>query len=461
MMQKDGEKQGRFMFVNLDDYIPQDHLLRAIRKSIDFSFIYDKVSHLYSEVGRPSIDPVLLIKMLLLGYLYGIPSERRLEEEVRLNLAYRWFLGMDMGDAAPDHSTFSQNRRRRFKKSGIFQGLFDHIVSLCIDKGLVTGEVIVTDSTHVKASASKSKVEKIIVKKTPSAYLLELEKEAQRLEAELQAGREESGQKKRRKKTNPKERKVVTEVISKSTTDPDAGLMKRPGKPTGFYYLGHTSIDPKHGIITDIHVTPGNINDQQPYIERLKIQEEKFPFKIKKVGADRGYDYAEVHYGLERLDIEGYISPFKRVSNHESIDKREFSYDTTTDMYICPEGKCLKFTHIYRGKGNRVNKIYSARSENCKNCPRRKECFGGKARHRIISRPLFQEVFESNNNRSETLEYKRIQRLRRIWCEGTFGTLKQRHNLRSTYRRGIENVQEQCLMSALAMNIKRMVKALR
>lgn len=456
MMQKEGEKQGQLIFINLDDYIPQNHLLRAIRKLIDFSFIYDKVSHLYSDVGRPSIDPVLLIKMLLLGYLFGIKSERRLEEEVKLNLAYRWFLGLDLGDTVPDHSTFSQNRRRRFRKSGIFQDIFDHIVNLCIAEGLVTGEIIVTDSTHVKASASKSKVERAIVEETPTAYLLELEKEAQRLETKLQVAREKSGRKKQGKKSSSKERKVVKEVISRSTTDPDAGLMKRPGKPTGFYYLGHASIDPKHGIITDIYTTPGNVNDQEPYIERIKVQKEKFGLKIEKTGLDSGYDYAQVHYGMEKLGIDGYIAPFERANN----ELKEFLYDTTTDTYKCPEGKRLEFSRIQRGKGNRYYKLYLAKANDCKYCPRREKCFGKTGQYRIIARPFFQEAINRNKIRSQSLEYKEIQRLRRIWCEGTFGTLKQEHNLRMTYKRGIENVQEQCLLSALAMNIKRMLKAL-
>ncbi|MBA4494623.1 transposase [Paenactinomyces guangxiensis] len=120
-----------------------------------FNFIYEKVSHLYSERGRKSVDPALLIKMLLLGYLYGIKSERRLEEEVRMNLGYRWFLGLSIEDPIPDHSTISQNRRRRFKDSSVFQEIFDQIVIQCIELGLVDGEVVVTDSTHIKACASE------------------------------------------------------------------------------------------------------------------------------------------------------------------------------------------------------------------------------------------------------------------------------------------------------------------
>lgn len=451
MMQKENEPQGRFMYVNLEEYIPQNHLLRAIRKTIDFSFIYDKVRDLYSEVGRPSVDPVLLIKMLLIGYLFGIPSERKLEEEVKMNLAYRWFLGMDLGDSVPDHSTFSQNRRRRFKKSSVFQEIFDYLVTLCVSEGLVTGEVIVTDSTHIKASASRDRVEKVTVEKTPSTYLLELEKEAQRLDAE-------TGKQKRGKKPRPKERKVTKEII-RSTTDPDAGLMNRPGKPGGFHYLGHTSIDPKHGIITDIHVTPGNVNDQQPYVERVKVQKEKFHLKINKAGADKGYDYAEVHHGLEGLGIEGYITPFERITEYEVTKSKEFLYDEIMDTYICTEGKSLGFSHVNPKKGS-YRKIYTAKTKDCKICSQREKCFGKTASNRIIARPFYQDAIERNKARSQTAEYRRIQRLRRVWCEGTFATLKQQHNLQKTYKRGLENVKEHCLLSAMAINIKRMVKAL-
>ncbi|MGK5507382.1 transposase, partial [Brevibacillus formosus] len=136
MMGIDGDKQHQFMFLNLDDLVPENHFLRIVRNKIDFSFIYEKVQHLYSPVGRRSVDPVLLMKMILIGYLYGIPSERKLEQEIQVNLAYRWFLGLDLVDTVPDHSTLSQNRRRRFKESHIFQEIFDHIVSECIRTGV-------------------------------------------------------------------------------------------------------------------------------------------------------------------------------------------------------------------------------------------------------------------------------------------------------------------------------------
>jgi transposase len=458
MLGKDEEKQCQFMFINLDDFVPQDHLLRVIKSTIDFSFIYDKVKDLYSPIGRRSVDPVLLIKMLLIGYWYGISSERKLEQEVKLNLAYRWFLGLDLAEPVPDHSTISQNRRRRFKNSPLFQEIFDTILSRCVAEGLVTGEVIVTDSTHIKASASRQRVEKIWVEKTPTEYMKMLEQEAQQLEAELQRKREAAGKKKCGKKRQIQERKVMHEVVS-SKTDPDAGYMNRPGKPVGFHYLSHTSLDAKKGIITDVHVTAGNVNDHIPFVDRVKVLKSKLGLPIQAIGADKGYDYSEVHHGLEQEEVQGYIAPAD-LSEAEVIIETDFIYDKETDTFTCPGGKVLHWSHIERLNEAHIVKIYAAKTKDCKVCPQRAYCFSLKNPYRKLRVALFHESSRRNRERATAPEYFRVQRLRRIWCEGTFGVLKTQHNMATTYKRGIVNVQEQCLLSASALNIKRMVKAL-
>ncbi|WGV58275.1 IS1182 family transposase [Brevibacillus brevis] len=461
MMGVDGDKQPQLHFFNLEDYVPKDHLLRIIRQHIDFSFIYEKVQHLYSPLGRRSVDPVLLMKMLLIGYLYGIPSERKLEEEIQLNLAYRWFLGLDLADTVPDHSTLSQNRRRRFKNSTIFQDIFDHMVQLCIEKGLVTGEIIVTDSTHIKASAAIHKTEKVKVGKTPSEYLQVLEEEVQRLERERAAQREATGKKKCGSAKKKRSEQVEQKEIARSTTDPESGMMNRPNKPVGYHYLGHTSIDTKYGIITDIHVTAGNVRDHEPFVKRLAIQKEKFGLAIQKAGADKGYDSAVIHHELEKMEIEGYISAVTKESSIESIDGQPFVYDEETDTYLCPAGKTLTFTHV-EGDGSKeqYRKVYAAKTKDCKECPFREKCFGKSKPHRKIRRTLFHEAMERNKERNRTEEYRNVKKLRSIWCEGTFGTMKRAHNLRQTNKRGIRNALEHCLFSALAINIKRMLKVL-
>ena len=176
MMKRERGKLLEVICMDLGELIHENHLLKKIDKHISFNFIYDKVSHLYSDKGKASIDPVILIKMLIIGYLYGIKSERRLEEEINLNIAYRWFCGLGISDKVPDHSTFSQNRIRRFNGSDIFKDIFNEIVIMCIEKGLVSGEDMVSDGTFIPANVSKeSKVAfSEAIEKSTVSYMEEL-----------------------------------------------------------------------------------------------------------------------------------------------------------------------------------------------------------------------------------------------------------------------------------------------
>lgn len=162
--------------VVIDNLVPKEHLLRKIDNKIDFSFIYDIVEDLYClDNGRPSLDPVMLFKMMLIGYLYGIRSERRLIDEIKVNIAYKWFLGLSLTDKVPDYSTISQNRRRRFNGTDVFEKIFDRIVFQAMDLGLVKGKILYTDSTHLKANANKNKHEKKEVERSVKEYIYDLD----------------------------------------------------------------------------------------------------------------------------------------------------------------------------------------------------------------------------------------------------------------------------------------------
>ena len=177
-------KQLCMVILDIEDLIPQDHLLRKIKAAIDFDFIYEEAEGYYSKVGRPSIDPVCLMKMLLVGYLYGIRSERRLEEEITLNMAYRWFCDFDLMDTIPDHSTFSQNRRRRFTDSTIFREIFNCIVGECVETGIVSGETATSDGSFIPANvswASRVEITRVVEKNTVD-YLEALDEELKKTE---------------------------------------------------------------------------------------------------------------------------------------------------------------------------------------------------------------------------------------------------------------------------------------
>ena len=213
MGKQDG--QMRIVMVNMDDIIPENHLLRKINQQVNFDFIYDEAACYYSDKGRPSIDPVSTIKMLLIGYLYGIRSERRLEEDVSLNIAYRWFCGYDSMSKVPDHSTFSQNRRRRFCDDGIFRSIFNQIVRQRLNKGLITGDQVVSDGTFIPANVSwNSRYETTtVIEQSTVNYLDQLNEEMEKTIGYVKP------------KPVQKEKMEV-----KSSTDPDCGYIHQERK---------------------------------------------------------------------------------------------------------------------------------------------------------------------------------------------------------------------------------------
>ena len=458
MLNKSIGKQDKIVFTTLEGLMPKEHFLRDLDKYVDFSFIYGKVEHLYSHTGRRSIDPVVLVKMLLLGFLYGIDSERKIEQEAVVNIAFRWFLGIDLDETVPDHSTISQTRRRKWSGTTIFEDIFTEIVQKCIDCGLVDGSQILTDSTHIKASASNDKCETVTVNVEPRAYIQKLNKLCDEEDLRLRADAISKGKKKRGQKLSntPK-----TKEIAKSTTDPDCGMLNRPGKPSGFHYLNHQSVDGKSGIITDVYVTPANTNDFEPYADRIKYQIRKYGFAIKEVGIDSGYDFEEVHKEMYDLGIKTFtpLRDTEKATSDKVYPPSAFEYDSDNDIYICPNGCRLKYSSVHK-KSRR--KVYRASQKDCKKCPKRNKCIGGiTMQHRMLAISFFKEIVDKQRENYGTSRYYEIQRKRRVYCEGNFALQKDNHNLRRTRKRGNERVTEHCLCSALALNLKRLVKYLK
>lgn len=246
MLKESAPQQYPLEMVTLEELVPQHHLVRKVDAAIDFEFIRDEVAHLYChDNGRPAIDPVVLFKMMLLGYLFGIPSERRLVQEIQVNVAYRWFLRMGLTDKVPDASTLSQNRIRRFNGTDIFQRIFDNIVEQAITKGMVGGRVLYTDSTHLKANTNPRKAKNLPQSVKASAYI-------DALNAAIDEDRAATGKKPLAPSTTVKMKDTKV-----STTDPESGFMHRDNKPKGFFWLDHRTVDGKHGIQDVYHCPQG------------------------------------------------------------------------------------------------------------------------------------------------------------------------------------------------------------
>lgn len=441
MMQQRHDQQIKFHCCTLEELMPKTHFLRDLDAQVDFSFIYDKVSHLYSRTGRPSVDPVVVVKMLLLGYLYGIDSERRLEKEIQVNIAYRWFLGIDLDEHVPDHSTVSQLRRRKFNNSRLFDDVFDEIVAKCIRIGLVDGEILLTDSTHVRANASNDRKETITVTRCLSDYMKRLDGSAlaDGLIKEVSQAKDETAEQ------------------TKSITDPDCGMLARPGKPTGFHYLDHQTVDGHSGIITDVFVTPGNVADHTVHAPRIEKQLDKFGFKTKSVAGDAGYDEPEIHAEMLKRGIKTYI-PLKGRGMRQKPDmfaKEDFRYDEDQDAYVCPVGRLLSYSSFKKGRGM---KCYRSKLADCGGCLLKSKCIFGTSNVKTLERSYHWTEYKKQHENDFSDQYLEAQRLRKIWCEGTFSHQKARHCLARAKMRGICQTTGQCLLSACAINLKRLVK---
>mgnify|MGYP000923256539 FL=1 len=432
--------------VTIESLVPSDHLLRKIDKVMDFSFIFDRVVGLYSEDnGRPPLDPVAMFKALFIGYLFGIRSERQLVREIQVNVAYRWFLGLKLTDSVFDASTLSQNRRRRYNDTSVAQDIFDVIVEKAIQHGLVDGTVLYTDSTHLKANANKNKFDKAVIAKSRSDYWDDLD-------AAIEEDREAHGKRPLKEKT----KEPVSKETKISTTDPDSGYMVRDGKPTGFFYLDHRTVDGKLGIITDTHATPASIHDSIPYLERLDRQRQRFALDVRAVGLDAGYATAGIAKGLDDRGILG-VTGYRRPNHRQGyLHKRDYVFDHEKNVYRCPQGRELGYATTDR-TGYRHYKSDPAK---CRNCPLLASCTNSANKTKIVTRHVWQDIREKVDGYRLTPWGKLIYRRRKETVERSFADAKQLHGHRYARFRGLIAVKCQCLLAAAAQNIKKMALAL-
>ena len=450
--------QLKYHMVTIEDLVPKNHFLRKLEAVLDLTFVYAETAQLYSrKYGRPPIDPVVIVKYLLVGFLYGIPSERQIEERCADSSAFRWYLGIDLDERVPDHSTISQLRRRKPGFRKVFRRLFEEVVGQCIEKGLVSGRLAVTDSTHVKANASRASEEQVEMPESPGTYW-------ERLDSYEEEGLEEL------KRRTGKRRAKRTKQIKKDTrrtkkrvsrTDPEAGHMKRPGKPRGQYYLSHQTLDSDHGIIIGLTVTPGDVHDTVPYLEQVESVHQRV-ISLRAAAADSAYDFPLAHRELEKLGINFFVRPQPAHDRTKVELKRDaFTYDAAKDVYICPNGNALRPKGLYRSDSGLFWE-YWAEKKDCGSCPLREKCLSAEDKRgaRKLLDSYFKPSVQRHLSRRWEPEYREALKQRQVWCEGTFAIQKRCHNLTGVLRRGLGAAEDHCLLSAVAMNLKRMMRCL-
>jgi transposase len=445
MMGQQPRMEPMFYYFRLEDQIPEHHLLRRIDRYVDFRFLRERLRDAYSSMGRPSIDPEILLRILLVGYLYGITSERRLMEEVRMHLAYRWFTRLGFEQEIPDHSTFSKNRHGRFRDSGIFLEVFEEIVRRCLAAGLVEGKRLTVDGTVVTANASPQRgakpeqLEEVAkVSRTVREYL-----------AEVAQGNPVT----EREENPPTHNSVAARYIS--TTDPDACWASKLGRAVPSYY-DHYLIDNASCIILRVEATPARFREETLAARRMLAQvKERFGVCPESLGADKAYGSGEFLAWLLERNIQPHIPVIdRRHQTHQRFTRDQFQYDPVENVFRCPQGQTLRYHGMSRQS---QGYIYRTAESQCRGCPVKKRCTPAPFRKLFVhwhepARQVARELAQTPTYACSKRERSKIEAL--------FSELKLRVGLRRVRLRRLWNVAEQFYLAATAQNLKRLVKFL-
>ena len=434
----------------IDDLVPEEHLLRIIDRAIDWRFIYDLVRDKYSSSnGRPSIDPVTLIKIPLIQYLYGIKSMRQTIKDIEVNVAYRWFLGLDFYDPVPHFSTFGKNYTRRFMDTDLFEQIFERILDECYRFRLVDHSEIFVDSTHVKARANNKKMQKRIAKQEARCF-------DEMLRKEIDADREAHGKKPLKDKDDDDPSGSAGSgghEIKVSTTDPESGWFHKGEHKEVFAYGVQTACD-RHGWILDYTVNPGNLHDSRTFegiYEKISRHED-----VGMIIADAGYKTPAIAKQLLDDGIKP-LFPYKRPMTKEGFfRKSEYAYDEYYDCYVCPNGQTLEYTTTNRD-GYRE---YKSCGTICAECPYLSQCTNSRNHQKVVMRHIWEGYMEACEDIRHAPGMKDIYDKRKQTVERLFGTAKENHGMRYTQMYGKAKMEMKIGLTYAVMNLKKLANLL-
>ena len=451
MTQNADKKRDQMQIFCMEDLIPEDHLLRLIDKAIDWNFIYDLVEDKYChDNGRPSMDPVMLIKIPFIQYLYGIRSMRQTIKEIEVNVAYRWFLGLDMLDKVPHFSTFGKNYSRRFKDTDLFEQIFSHILEECYKFRLVDPTEVFVDATHVKARANGHKMRKRIAKQEALFY-------EDMLKKEINEDRAAHGKKPLKDKDDDNtpssgNGSSKEKEIKESTTDPDSGWFHKGEHKEVFAYAVETACD-KHGWILGYTISPGNLHDSRTF---KGLYDKISDIGINTLIADAGYKTPAIAKLLLDDGIKP-LFPYKSPMTKDGFFKKsDFVYDEYYDYVICPNDQHLEYSTTNKD-GYRE---YKSNGHICKGCPYLSQCTNSQNHVKVFTRHIWEDYMETCEDIRHTLGMKDLYKKRKETIERLFGTAKENHGFRYTQMYGKARMEMKVGMTFACLNLKKLARIL-
>jgi len=443
MMGRRNQGQGQLFYeFRLEEAVPEDHLVRKVKALLDLSWVYRELAPYYSEIGRPSIDPELMIRMLIIGYVFAIRSERQICRELQVNLAYRWFCDLGLEDAIPDHSAFSRARNERFREGDIFRRIFERVVETCIEAGLVGGEGFAVDASLIEADANrqrsiagvewKKQIDPRTAGRAVKEYLARLDDAAYGAASEIQP-------------------KFV------SPSDPAAQWTGALKGPAFFAYADNYLIDVKEGVIIDVEASRA-IRQAEVGAARMMIErtEKRFGLKPQRLAGDTAYGAAPMlNWLVEEKQIAPHIPVFDRSKREDGTFSREdFRYDEATDTYTCPAGKTLSTSGTVVNDGTTL--LYLASTRDCTPCPLKARCCP-KTPFRRVPRSIYERARDVARSLVGTEAFEQSRRERKR-IEMRFAHLKRILRLGRLRLRGPRGAQDEFTLAAIAQNLRRMAK---
>jgi len=428
--------------VDINSLIPEDHFLRKIDQLLDLSFVYELTAPFYNQgKGRPSIDPEVFIRMLLVEYFYKIPSDRELCRQLQYNLAYKWFCGLSLLDKVPDHSSITRVRDRFGEDT--FKKIFQKVLEVCCEKGLVKGERLLVDGSLFNADASFSS---LVERSSGDNPIDDIKIDNEHLDSS---------------KKNKISGKRFSNDKHVSKTDPDATIAGKQGERKRLRYKAHYTADADSRVVVDCHATTGSTSEVKVFQGRVEAIADELNIKPKEIIADRGYGSAKNLEYLDEKKIESNIPLWSRRSGAKVLEefKKGFIYDSNNQEAKCPAGH--KMDYSYQELNDRV--VFKVINKICKVCPKKEFCYldsqTAKDRGRRLSIPLSLDIFLKTKEKETDPIFKSKLRERMWKIEGLFAEAKSWHGMgRAKYRRR-SKVQIQIYMTATVQNIKRMIKA--
>ena len=470
MTRNGGRNRDQVEFTSLDDLVPEDHLVRKLENAIDWSIIYEMVEDSYCEDnGRPSLDPVILIKLPVLEYMFGIRSMRQTIQEIKVNMAYRWFLGLGLHDPVPHFSTFGKNYMRRFQDTDLFERIFQRILKECMEAGLVDESVVFVDSTHVKARANSKKYEDTVVEEQALWYEKELREEIDRdrevhgkkpLKDEPEEKQDDEEPKppkdSSKGKPNPntskkkKAKQKKEKHIKQSTSDPESGWFRKGEHKNVFAYSVQTACD-IHGIVLGYSVHPGNENDGKTF---PGVYEKIEHLDIKALVGDTAFKTPAIARKLKERGI-ALVSTYSRPKTKDGFfPKYEYVYDEYFDCYLCPANEILHYSTTNRD-GYRE---YKSDPKVCAHCPYLNQCTHSKACEKVVTRHVWQDAVDAADENRYSYEFKDLYKYRKETIERIFGLAKELHGFRYTQQFGKAQMQVKAALTYACMNLKKLAK---